>query len=395
MLNIPIVVIAYNRKESLLRLLSSLDRARYPGQVKLIISIDGGGSSDVVNCARSFSWPHGEKQVIVREQNVGLRDHVLQCGRLTSEYDGIVLLEDDLYVSPHFYSFVLQAHSAYQDNNQLAGVALYSHQYNETARLPFKPIDDGYDVFFMQLACSWGQSWLKHQWESFDSWYEKNKDTDLTSDRGLPPDIRIWPASWKKYFIKYLVETDRYFVYPRVSLSTNFGDPGEHHSGEKLYQAALLYGDQDYRLPELASSMARYDVYCEIEPATIKIRLPALAGRDFAVDLYGMKRKDDISEEYVVTRQPLSNSIMRFGRELKPHELNVCENIAGDALLFGKTADLLACNPNQDRKTGVYNDYVETCLYYYAMREDEFAFGNSRLMRFLKRLLKRLFRLNG
>ncbi|MDT8388641.1 MAG: glycosyltransferase [Thiogranum sp.] len=392
MLNIPIVVIAYNRQDSLLRLLTSLDRARYPSAVKLIISIDGGGARGVIDCAQRFAWKHGEKHVIAQERNLGLREHVMRCGRMTRDYDGIVLLEDDIYVSPYFYSYMIQALSAYRDEPRIAGVALYSHRYNETARLPFEPVDDGYDVFFMQIACSWGQGWLRQQWSGFEHWYEKNHDLDLGADRSLPPDVRVWPTSWKKYFIRYLVETGTYFAYPRLSLSTNFGDSGEHHAGGKLYQVPLLYGETEYRLPALTDSIARYDAWCEIEPEVIRAGLPGLAAEEFAVDLYGMKQEADVAEEHVLTRQPLTTSRMRFGLELKPHELNILENIAGEVLLFGKTADLPAYNPNLERKTSVYRDYVNTCLYYYAMREDEFVLANSRLVRFLKRIIKRLIR---
>ena len=60
-MNIPIVVAAYDRGFSLERLLSSLVKAKYEHTVKLIISIDGGGTVEVQECAERFDWPHGEK----------------------------------------------------------------------------------------------------------------------------------------------------------------------------------------------------------------------------------------------------------------------------------------------------------------------------------------------
>ena len=106
MLKIPIVIAAYNRLEPLTRLLQSLAKAVYPLDVKLIISIDGGGGNQtIIDTANRFEWKHGEKQVIVHDVNLGLRKHILKCGELTKYYDGIVLLEDDLYVSPYFYTY--------------------------------------------------------------------------------------------------------------------------------------------------------------------------------------------------------------------------------------------------------------------------------------------------
>ncbi len=174
-LNVPIVVVAFDRVHSLARILASLDRSVYPSQVKLIISIDGGGPEEVFELATHFQWRHGEKEIICQPENLGLRAHILKCGHLALKYDGIVLLEDDIYVSAYFYQFMLAAQTRYANDLNISGVALYSPRYSETACLPFMPIEDGYDVFFMQLACSWGQSWLSRQWHDFETWYEKTK----------------------------------------------------------------------------------------------------------------------------------------------------------------------------------------------------------------------------
>ena len=74
-----IVVVTYNRPDSLKRLLGSLSKARYPDGVPLVISIDGGDSheEEVVKIAGEFPWPHGKKEVICHEKNLGLRKHIL------------------------------------------------------------------------------------------------------------------------------------------------------------------------------------------------------------------------------------------------------------------------------------------------------------------------------
>ena len=93
------------------RLLNSLVRAEYKDAVKLIISIDGNGTPEVCKYAEQFDWPHGEKDVICHKKNMGLRLHILFCGGLTKQYDGIILLEDDLYVSAWFYQYATEAAS--------------------------------------------------------------------------------------------------------------------------------------------------------------------------------------------------------------------------------------------------------------------------------------------
>ena len=78
MADIPIVVVAYNRLESLKRILASLSRGEYPREpVELIISIDRGDNQEVLQYADAFPWPYGEKRVIYRPENLGLKRHIL------------------------------------------------------------------------------------------------------------------------------------------------------------------------------------------------------------------------------------------------------------------------------------------------------------------------------
>ncbi len=64
-----IVVIAYNRKAPLLRLLKSLNEACYPEgkDIPLIISIDKSNSDEVGRAAQDFERKHGSKDVRLKE----------------------------------------------------------------------------------------------------------------------------------------------------------------------------------------------------------------------------------------------------------------------------------------------------------------------------------------
>ena len=92
-MEIPIVIAAFNRALCLNRLLQSLSRAKFDNEVKLIISIDGGGPTDVLEISEKFKWRYGTKELIYHESNSGLRDHILFCGSLSSKYDGIIQYE--------------------------------------------------------------------------------------------------------------------------------------------------------------------------------------------------------------------------------------------------------------------------------------------------------------
>ena len=171
-----IVVIGYDRPRSIERLLGYLRLSRYPdSDVPLVISLDycespnGQATSRI---AETFSWPHGPKRIIHRESPLGLRAHVLACGDLVNEYDRIIMLEDDLSVSLEYYAYAVAALDFTQGRDQVAGVALYSRRTNQNAMLPFMPLFDGWDNYYLQVAASWGQAWDRDQWNGFRRWYD-------------------------------------------------------------------------------------------------------------------------------------------------------------------------------------------------------------------------------
>lgn len=98
------VAIAYNRVNSLKRLLNSLQKAYYDEDVNvpLIISIDKSDTEDVLRLANEFHWNHGDKRVLSHAENLGLKAHVLSQGKLLEEFDAIVVLEDDVVVARDF-----------------------------------------------------------------------------------------------------------------------------------------------------------------------------------------------------------------------------------------------------------------------------------------------------
>ena len=110
--NPPIVVVGFNRPVSLKRILASLNQAYYPEHttIKLIISIDKSDTNkEVLAIAENFEWKFGEKTVNYQKENLGLRKHIIQCGNYSLKYESVIILEDDLFVSPNFYLYAQKA----------------------------------------------------------------------------------------------------------------------------------------------------------------------------------------------------------------------------------------------------------------------------------------------
>ncbi|HWV71967.1 MAG TPA: glycosyltransferase, partial [Pseudosphingobacterium sp.] len=271
-----IVIVGFNRPKSLERLLSSIRNGQYcHDDIDMVISIDYQNSEarrEVLDIANKFSWNHGNKLVINHNENLGLRKHVLTCGDLTSQYQSIIMLEDDLVVSPYFYTYAQTMLSFYNNSPEIGGISLYNHKRNFCNKLPFEVLGErNSDVYFLQIASSWGQAWTAKQWKEFKEWYNKGQQLDV--EDLIPSEVISWPnSSWLKFFIKYLVVTNKYFVYPKNSLSTNFGDGGTHNlKSNSSYQVPLdLSDDPDLKLIPLNRSINVYDAFFEILPATLK-----------------------------------------------------------------------------------------------------------------------------
>jgi hypothetical protein len=358
-MDIPIIIAAYNRPASLERLLYSLQSAHYFKKVKLYISIDGGDNKETVAVAGNFVWKHGDKEIIKHVKNFGLRKHILFCGGISKQHDGIILLEDDLFVSPYFYNFAQTTAKYYEKDKNITGISLYTHAFNETAQLPFKPFDDGSDVFFLQIASSWGQYWSKHHWLNFIEWYEKKPDCTFSENDNIPSDIVRWPkTSWKKHFIKYMILNNLYFVYPRFSYTTNFGDIGVHHKGNAHFQVSLCFGLRNFTLEKFTDSKCKYDAYCEILPECLNQYNSFLSQYDYAVDLYGMKPLKNCGKRYALTARSTTKSIVSFDQAMFPHEMNIMNEIKGKYFSLSNVSDI-QLNPSEYCS--------ETLLYYHRM----------------------------
>lgn len=338
-----VVVCAYNRPGSLSRLLRSIARADHPRATPLIISIDAGGAraAEVQHVAESFRWTGGKKQIVRHQEHLGPKRHSLFVGELTREYGAVVRLEDDYYVSPAYYDFAVKALKYFQDDPRIAGISLYHLWFNGLTRDPFTPLPDQSDVYFVQTSWSHGQVFSDRQWNAYGSWFRSRPNEVTPSDRLHIEWSRLSKDDWLPPLAKYLVETDRYLVFPRASYCTNFGDPGTHFDrSTRFFQVPLQTQKRILRFVELDDALAVYDAFQEIRPKTLQRLVPDLASFDFEVDLNGTKNGTHLRRPYVITTQACRAAERRWGRELYPPEANIIENIEGSEIALCKTQDV-------------------------------------------------------
>lgn len=331
-----IVTVGYNRPDSMERLLKSVTVAYYPFEgIDLVISIDESSKSDdVQKVAESFEWKYGKKIIKRYPERQGLRRHVIQCGDLSEKYGAVIILEDDLVVSPSFYLYAYEAINRYDDDKKVAGVALYSHMWNGYANMEFKPVKNEFDVYFGQFGISWGQCWSCKQWSRFKEWYYIHEDKLPQVNYEMPSAISRWSAqSWGKYFVSFMVENDLYYVMPYTAMTTNFSEIGQHNIMiDTSHQVSLQQGKKEkYLLPSFEQGI-KYDIFFE---RIFEKDIAGISPKDVCVNLNGM-RLDMLGKRYLLTtkRDKKLNLIASFGLRMRPVDANVEYEVKGEDIFL-------------------------------------------------------------
>lgn len=360
-----IVAVGYNRVHSLQRLLESVEKAYYEDAALLIISIDHGGSEDVLKFADEFHWSHGTKIVRTFEENQGLCSHLMQCIDYSVEYGAAIILEDDLYVSPYFYLFTKSAVNYYKNDPRIFEIALFSARWNVYANRKFEPVYNGMSAYAIRRNTSWGQCILGERWKEFRAWYENHEELESSMD--LPEVILSWKNSWCKYVEYYFSKHDVFTIVPYVSYSTNFGDAGIHMGeSDNAFQQPIVWGREDYRFGAV-EELVQYDIF--FESIALKELLKERYQKPVCIDYYGM-RKSYAGYDLCLSSVLLPYEVVdQYGLDLKPYELNVIDKIAGNDIWIYDLHQRKEVKKNRKHHFRVFRyengnlDYLEALFY--------------------------------
>ena len=235
-------------------------------------------------------------------------------------------------MSPDFYRYAQECYAFVLGKDRIAGVALYNHRLSQLTEKVFEPLDDGFDNWYFQYACSWGQLWTREQWAAFQAWLEKNQNYDFAASPKIPAHIKGWGKnSWLKYHVAYTIEEDKLFLYPRIARTTCFSDAGVNFSYKmNWFQVPLMQGGRErpLYLSEPEQSRAVYDAWME----NLWLR-KVLKEEDLCVDLYGSK------ESFEEKKYLLSSAQVENARVMGPQEWNVREKVPGDRIRLYELTD--------------------------------------------------------
>lgn len=338
---IAIVAVGFNRLKSLARLLNSLNSAYYTNNdVPLIISIDASGNEELYRYVESFEWSHGTKYVNIEKERLGLKNHIFQCGDLTHYYKAIALFEDDIYVSPYYYNYLTQVVDYYGNDERICEISLYRNESLGRNGFYFDVLHDGSDFFLWQDVSTWGECWTEQMWKGFRKWLNDH-DENYINQVDIPDVVKKWTRAWSKFYMAYEIDTDKYVLFPHISLTTNFNDAGgEHGGGNNSVQVNLLQGNYSYNLIDV-DNLIKYDIYNN----NLKIYdwLPKIFREDTCLDLYGT-RASYLGKRYVLSMKSMPYRVVKeWGLKMRPVELNLLYDIQGSGLFLYDTHEKSKC----------------------------------------------------
>ncbi|KAJ3099914.1 hypothetical protein HDU96_010532 [Phlyctochytrium bullatum] len=263
-LRFEIHVFTMDRRTSFERLWTSVNRAnRIDRDVSLVIHVDRPNRTlesrvasrefkDYVQHLGSLTSPHGPVRLEVHTRPHGLRQSILDAWQPTDRRTHAIFLEDDLEVSPHFLEYADQMVSRYlfpassreAEAERCMGVSLYNLRYDEVNERSWLPVTNfEFEPYLLQHPQSWGAVWAPNAWASFVAWYSAQREefTPL-----VPMSLtNRWmdQKSWKKYLLRFMVETGRYVIYPNfpgnLSLTTNHVEVGTNDRSVGAFQEEL------------------------------------------------------------------------------------------------------------------------------------------------------------
>lgn len=164
--NAPIAFFAYKRPEHTRRALEALAQNEGADKSELFIFCEGPKRAEdqeaiqqVRALARSKQWC-GSVQIIEREKNLGCAASIMAgVTEICEKYGRVIVIEDDLVVSPFFLDYMNQSLEVYAESYQVMQISGYMFPIT----LPTEQ-----ETIFLPLASAWGWATWHRAWKQFD-----------------------------------------------------------------------------------------------------------------------------------------------------------------------------------------------------------------------------------
>lgn len=165
----PIALFTYNRPDKTQRVLESLMQNAEAKESDLFIFSDGPKNEKAVEgvqknreyihqiqeSSREFKW-FKDVTIIEREKNWGLANSLIAgITEVINKYGRVVVVEDDLILSPYFLKFMNDGLEKYKDEDKVSSITAFVPDVKE--ELP--------ETYFLTFFHCWGWATWKRAWD--------------------------------------------------------------------------------------------------------------------------------------------------------------------------------------------------------------------------------------
>jgi hypothetical protein len=164
----PIVIFTYNRLDHLDTLINSLEQNELFKKSKILVFSDGPKKEldiekiEKIRIYLKKKLISNNSEIIERSNNFGLSKNVITgINQTFNDYDQVIILEDDLEVSPFFLNYMNDALNLYANSENVASISGYMYPINS------KSFSN--DYFFLKLVESWGWGTWRRAWNNFET----------------------------------------------------------------------------------------------------------------------------------------------------------------------------------------------------------------------------------
>lgn len=163
----PIALFVYNRIEHLQKTIESLKQNQLAKESELYIYSDGAKNiedENKVSMIRKYlKMIDGFKSIIITERpkNIGLAQSIISgVTEIIEKFGKVIVLEDDLFLSPHFLQFMNDALDLYEKDDSVMSASGYLFPLNPKYKIT--------ETFFLSFIATWGWATWERAWKKFN-----------------------------------------------------------------------------------------------------------------------------------------------------------------------------------------------------------------------------------
>lgn len=161
----PVVLFAYKRCDHLKATVESLARNPLAARTQLHVFSDGprtAADQSAVDAVRAYIATIGgfaRVTTVAQASNKGLAASIIAgVTRMLRDHDRVIVLEDDMVVSPYFLAYMNDGLTVYERDETVASI--HGYMYPNQRSLP--------ETFFLRGADCWGWATWRRAWQHFD-----------------------------------------------------------------------------------------------------------------------------------------------------------------------------------------------------------------------------------